>query len=67
MSVSGDWASDIWLWVLTSLENSPVIVEMAAESGVRVSIPWDWSSDVWLRILIGLNVSPIVMEMAREG
>jgi len=72
MGIDGHWSSDIWLWVFTSLQLSPVIVDVAGEGGIWVSIHWHWASDIWLWVFlfaefsIKLQLSPVVVELAGE-
>ena len=70
----GTGIMEVWVEVLElvhvefsvgiELHKSPVVVEVTAEGGVWVGVPWNWTSDVWLRILVQLSQSPIVMKMA---
>jgi len=55
MGISWVGTSDVWLWVLTSLEVSPVVVNMGRESGIWVSISWVGTSDVWLWVFVSLD------------
>jgi hypothetical protein len=69
VSILWHWASDVWLRVLigSSLDMSPVVVDMTGESGVWMRILWHWTSDIGLWVLISLNVSPVVVNVAGEG
>ena len=57
------------LFFVLGLEESPVVVEMAGESGVWVCVSWHWTSDVWLWVLLdtSLQNSPVIVEMAAES
>ena len=64
-------SSNIWLGVLVAinLSQSPVIVEVAGESRVGMSILWLRSSDIWLWVLLNLKMginlskSPVIVQM----
>ena len=51
------------------LQHGPVVVEVAGESAVWVSILWHWASDVglWVFLETELHLSPIIVEMAGES
>ena len=55
--------------IVPSLNLSPVIVEVAGEGGIWMSIFWHWTSNIWLWILLNtsLNLSPVIVEVARES
>jgi len=57
----------IVLRVVRLLHESPVIMEMAGESAIGVSVLRDWASDVRLGILVQLSKSPIVVEVRGES
>lgn len=48
---------------LSELEKSPVIMEMAGEGAIWVSISWNWSTDVWLWVLLKLGQSPVIVQV----
>ena len=51
----------------TQLKLGPVIVKVAGEGTVWVSVLWHWASDVWRWVLSVLNIGPVIVEMTREG
>ena len=73
MGVLWLWASDVGLRVLHSVligsNQSPIIVQMARESRIWVSILWLGSSNIGLRVLLTtkLNVSPVIVQVGRKG
>ena len=69
MGVLWHWASDVGLRILfiTNLSKSPIIVNVARESGIWVSVHRHWASNIWLWVLLKLSKSPIVVDMARES
>jgi len=57
----------LWVLLKTKLNLGPIIVEVAGEGAVWVSILWHWTSDVWLWVLAKLKLSPVIVEMAGES
>ena len=66
MGILWHGTSNIWLWILIELNVSPIIVDVAREGAIGVSVLRHRSSDVRLRVLIELNVSPIIVDVTRE-
>ena len=63
MGIDWHWSSNIWLWILScvQLNLGPVIVDMAAESAIWMSINRHRSSDVWLWVFSELELGPVVV------
>lgn len=53
--------------VSIELSQSPVVMEVAGECGIRMGVSGDWATDVRLWVLFSLSQSPVVMEVAAKG
>jgi hypothetical protein len=47
--------------------NSPIVVQVAGEGAVWMSVLWHWTTDIWLWILLLLSKSPVIVEVAGES